>query len=166
MTERRSPGPRRARPARHPRAAGLPPSPPPRAGAALPFVGREQETAALAAALAAGLNVVVEGKYGMGRTALLRQVEAALGRAYRFAFADGDLTPAAICEQWLAALAGAKRRRPERYLAVRAALLRVPLADPRPHVLVLDNLCRLTPPKADLIRRLASCGRFRLAAIL
>lgn len=143
------------------------PAPAAARGAALPFAGREREIAALAAALAAGLNVIVEGSYGMGRTALLHEVAARLGAAYRFAFAGFALTPAGICEQCLGCLAGARRlpRRRRRYLAARAALLRAPLADPRPHVLVLDDLGRLTPAKAELIRRLSGCGRFRLAAV-
>jgi type II secretory pathway predicted ATPase ExeA len=144
-------------------------------GGAPSFVGREREIEAIAAALADGLHVVVAGRYGMGRTALLRRVAARLMPGSRCAFASFELTPAGICGQLLADLAGQAglggppRRRPERrrsHLAVRAALLRAPLADPRPHVLVLDDLGRLSPPKLDLVRRFSACGRFRLAAIV
>jgi AAA ATPase domain len=150
-------------------------------GGAPSFVGREREVEAIAAALAAGLHVVVAGRYGMGRTALLHRVAARLMPGCRCAFGSFELTPAGICDQLLAGLAGQagqadltrlggppRRRQGRRrsHLAVRAALLRAPLADPRPHVLVLDDLGRLSPPKLDLVRRFSACGRFRLAAIV
>jgi hypothetical protein len=131
------------------------------------FVGREGETAALAAALSQGANAIVEGRFGMGRTALLRRLQAIQGEAWQVAFADCDLPPASICAQWWSELGGGAAPPPPPGLAaLRAALLRAPLADRRPHVLVLDGISRLTPAKLDLVRRFAASGRFRLAAIV
>jgi hypothetical protein len=147
------------------------PAPPAAGSGVTPFVGREREIATVAAALAAGLNVVLEGRYGSGRTALLRRVEEALAASHRFAFADGSLTASGICNQWLAALGGlestaAAHRKPPRYLSARAALVRAPEKAGRRPVLVLDDLGRLTPAKVELIRRLTAGGGLRLVAVL
>jgi hypothetical protein len=129
------------------------------------FVGREAECAALAAALARGGHAIVEGRFGMGRTALLRRLQATRGAAWCMAFAEADDPPAAVCARWWCDLwGGAAPPRP--FAALRAALLNAPLRDPRPHVLVLDGISRLTPPKADLVRRLAAAGRHRMVAVV
>lgn len=173
------------------------------------FVGRERDLAALAEALARGAHALVEGRFGMGRTALLRHLQATRGAAWRIAFADADLAPAGLCTEWWRELHGgapgasagpAKDRRASRaavsgrpsftavsgrpsfaglsrrpsftglsrrpsFAALRAALLRLPAGDRRPHVLVLDGVSRLTPARMDLVRRLAGAG-FRLVAVV
>jgi MoxR-like ATPase len=139
----------------------------------LPFVGRERELDLLQAALGGDGHAILEGRYGMGRSALLHEAAARAGAAWRFAVADFALPPAAIGAQLWEQLLGAGRGRPRpgNHLAMRAAVLRAPLADSRPPqsqrwVLALDNIASLSPRKLDLVRRLADGGHFRLAAVV
>jgi MoxR-like ATPase len=129
------------------------------------FVGREGEILRLIRALEAGRNVIVSGPYGMGRTALAQQAGKRLEAGRRFVFCDFSQPPSDVCEALARELFGrpSRRRSGARFLAVRGEILRRKPADPREHVLVLDDILRITHPQADLLRFLAE--RFRLVAI-
>jgi hypothetical protein len=134
------------------------------------LVGREREEALLASALAAGRNVVLSGKYGSGRTALVRHVaETAVGR-FRFAFCDFSAPPRETWAVLAAELVPERRRKaPSRQSssrALRARVLGAPLAEGPPPVVVLDDVGRLTPARLDVVRRLAVTGCFRFVAIV
>jgi len=136
------------------------------------LVGREQEEARLAAALAAGKNVVVSGKYGSGRTALVRHLAETSAGRFRFAFCDFSAPPR---ETWAVLAAevapdrrrkASGRRRPASSRALRARVLGAPRADGPPTVVVLDDVGRLTPARLDALRRLTVTDRFRFVAII
>lgn len=133
-------------------------------------VGREREAARLAAALADGRNVVLSGKYGSGRTALVRHVaETSFGRL-RFAFCDLAAPPREAWAALAAALVPERRRasasRRGGFRTLRARVLGAPLSDGPPPVVVLDDVGRLTPARLDLVRRLSVTDRFRFVAIV
>ena len=133
------------------------------------FAGRGQETARILAALAAGRNVVITGKFGMGKTALAHHVAEQAGPGWRFLFASASQTPAEICRAAFLQLESGRRRpaRPgrgsSRYLTLRARLAAA-ARQPAAPVLVLDDVARITAPKAALVRHLAEAG-FRLIVI-
>ena len=133
------------------------------------FVGRSTEIACLCREIEAGRNVVIVGKYGIGRTSLVRQAAARLQAAHRFSFLDFASTPAAMCRSALEEIFEGKTRRrqppPESYRIARRFLTHETPRDRRTSVLVFDDIARLTHAKCDLLDYLASSGRFRFVAI-
>jgi hypothetical protein len=133
-----------------------------------PFVGRHREVAYLRAELASGRSVVLTGPFGIGRTSLVEQVATQMAADWRFVFSDLQRTPGAVWRELFAetlpkARAGLRSTRlSARALRVRVSALR--LEDPRRHVVVLDNIARLSAQRLELLRRLRE--RFQVLAIL
>ena len=133
----------------------------------VPFVGREREVAYLRAELAAGRSVVLTGPYGIGRTSLVRHVAAAMAREWTFVILDFDRPPGELWRELFAVLfPRAVRRQRSEARPVKRTRFRVlsrPAEDRRRHVVVLDNVARLTTPRLDLVRRLRE--RHQIVAI-
>lgn len=134
------------------------------------FVGREKEIRQIQRALEGGKNIILTGKYGMGRTCLLKKVAQVAGDRWRFVFADFSRTPGNVCADLAAELLpdgkGQGRGGNRGYKSDRFRITHLDLKESRPHVLVLDGIGKLSAPKVDLIRHLAAKGRFRLVAIV
>lgn len=121
------------------------------------FLGREREITRITKALSQGENIVVTGKYGVGKTALIKHVAEQNAGKWRFLFADFSQAPGKVCHDLLAELPHKKKKGCAKYLAYkqsRSLLLNLAAKDPRPFVLVLDNLGKLSPQKLTLIRYL------------
>ena len=134
------------------------------------FVGREREIARIAATLAAGTNVVLSGKFGIGRTSLVRQVAASSNGRWHFLFGDCSRPPAAVCRQLLSQLSR-RRRSGQRIeeLAFREArrrLLNTACDAASPLVFVLDNVARMTPGRWEFVRFLSGAFRLRVVVIV
>ena len=111
-------------------------------GCGVTFVGREVERRAVRKALEAGQGVVLRGRFGIGRTALVRQVAVDLGPGWRFVFVDSRETPASVCVQLADALLFPPRRRPPApgtYRANRSRLSKGRRVAGKP-VVVLDDI--------------------------
>jgi len=134
------------------------------------LVGRERETARLAAALAAGRNGVVSGKFGSGRTALVRHLAETSAGRLRFAFCDFAEPPrnawAALAAELVPERRPSRAKRRVGSKTLRARVLEAPLAGGPPVVVVLDDVGRLTPARLDVVRRLSVHDRFQLLAIV
>lgn len=134
------------------------------------FTGREKETAQVQRALERGNNVVVVGKYGIGRTSLVRHVAGINRDRWRFVFVDFSQTPAKICGHLLDELFPKRGYRRGgvyvRYRSGRFKISSLDLEDRRQHVIVLDNVARLSKPKLDFVGYLAWEKRFRFVAIV
>ena len=133
------------------------------------FVGRDAEIARAEAALAHGLNLLVVGKYGIGRTALVREL-ARRNRAWRFVFADFGQSGARISAAILAHQSGRSRHqvratRKARRLA-RAVAEFVPPPRVERLVIVVDDVAKVTRPKFELLRLLGESGRLAVVAIV
>lgn len=130
-------------------------------------MGRTKETAQLRRALERGHNVVVLGKYGIGRTSLIRHLADLTRDRWRFVFADFSQTPGQVCNELLAGLfPEQKQARYTRYKSGRFKILHRDLGDDRNHVIVLDNIAKLSPQRLNLIRYFVREERFRLIAIV
>jgi hypothetical protein len=135
----------------------------------MPFVGRETEIARVHAALRDGRNVVLLGKYGIGRTALLREI-ARRNAGWRFVFTNFGDGGGTIAAAVLAELLGRSRRALQseasaRQLA-RAIAAYIPPKRVARVVIVLDNVAKLTRPKLDLVRRLRESERLAFVAVV
>ena len=61
------------------------------------FVGRRKEITRIEKALFRGETIIVSGKYGIGRTALVRHIAAGNTQYWRFVFVDGSRSASDIC---------------------------------------------------------------------
>jgi hypothetical protein len=134
------------------------------------LVGREREEARLASALGAGRNAVVSGKYGSGRTALVRHLAGTCAGRFRFALCDFSAPPrdtwATLAAAFLPAKRGKTSIRQTGYRTLRARVLGASLGDGPPAVVVLDDVGRVTPARLDLVRRLSVTDRFLFVAVV
>jgi energy-coupling factor transporter ATP-binding protein EcfA2 len=135
----------------------------------MPFIGREKETEQIKEALKGGKNVIVSGKYGMGRTSLIKHVAEIMQEQRRFLFLDFSETPGKLCQHLVAKLWPERERsgRNEfsKYRSARFRIVSLQFNDSRRHVLVLDNVAKLSAQKIDFIRYLAWEKRFQFVAI-
>ena len=134
------------------------------------FVGREKEMEQIREALEEGKNVIVSGKYGMGRTSLIKHVAEMMQEEWRFLFLDFSETPGKLCQQLIARLWPEKkcsgRNEFSKYRSARFRIVSLDFSDSRRHVLVLDNIAKLSAQKIDFIRYLAWEKRFQFVAIV
>jgi hypothetical protein len=131
--------------------------------------GREREIASITAALAQDKNLILTGKYGIGKTSLVKQTAEMNGERGRFLFVDFSKTPAKVCQDLLAELrpkrSSVGRIRHAGYKADRSLIADLASKTKRRCVMVLDNIEKLTPQKLGLIRYLARDKPFLFIAI-
>lgn len=119
-------------------------------------------------ALERGNNVVLMGKYGIGRTSLIKHVAALMKDRWRFVFVDFSQTPGKVTTQLLGELVPEKRRGKDHYIRYKSGrflIVSKELKDKRKHVLVFDNIAKLTAQKLQLIRYLIQESTFQYIAI-
>jgi AAA+ ATPase superfamily predicted ATPase len=68
------------------------------------FVNREKEISQIEEAMEEGENVIVAGRYGIGRTSFVRHVAQIMRDQWRFVFVDFSKTPGSVCNYLLAEL--------------------------------------------------------------
>jgi len=134
------------------------------------FVGREKESRQIIKALERGENVILTGKYGIGKTSLIRQVAGITKDRWRFIFVDFSRTPGRVCQQLMAELPFTEEVHriagDNGYKSRRFRIVNLALKDRGQPVLVLDDIAKLSSPKLDLIRHLTRADRFRCIAIV
>lgn len=132
------------------------------------FVGREKETKIIIKALERGNNIVLMGKYGIGRSSLAKHIEALTKDRWRFVFVDFSQTPGKVTAQLLAELLPEKRKNKDHYIRYKSGrflIVSQELKDKRKHILVFDNIAKLTAQKIQLIRYLILESKFQYIAI-
>lgn len=132
------------------------------------FVGRQQELVRICKDLERGDNVIVCGKYGIGRTSLLKHLAEINQNRWRFIFVDFSQPGSVVCRdlfgQLFPKLSDKRRGEYLPYKATRFQIAHLELDDNRQHVLVLDNIAQLSAQKLNLVQYLAWEKRFRLVA--
>ena len=120
------------------------------------FIGRKREIAAVIKSLKQNRNVVVTGRYGVGRSCLVKHISRLCSKSWQFLFADFSKTAARSCNDMVSQLAsGQSRSQRHRYMRLRRAkdIIRgrnVPAEFPR--VVVLDNIGKISNKKLAFIR--------------
>lgn len=134
------------------------------------FVGRSRETRLVIDALRRGRNVIIAGRYGMGRTTLMRHIAHIAKDTFNIVFVDFTKTPAYMCRQLIDALfSHAEKDRSiyaNRYKFIRSQILSDILKNRRPHVLVLDEVEKLTMHKKIFLQHLVRSERFIFVAVV
>ena len=133
---------------------------------AIYFVGREKETKQIIKALKRGDNVILKGKYGIGRTSLSRHIAEIDRDRWNFIYLDFSLTPAKVCGHLANSLLSKNNGKTMRYRQNRFRITNFDFVGQKHPVLVLDDIGKLTPSKLDLIRCLAMAKRFRFVAVV
>jgi hypothetical protein len=133
------------------------------------FIGRETEVARIEAAMRDGRNVILQGKYGIGRTALVREI-ARRNSDWRCVFADFGVAGGMVCASILAQLLGRSRHAVAETRAAlqlaRAVAAYVPPKRIVRVVIVLDNVAKVTRPKVELLKMLRGSEQLLVVAIL
>lgn len=133
------------------------------------FVGRNREIKRIIQALKTEKNVILQGKFGIGRTALIKEISLLLSDGKIFSFADFSQTPGTICDkltkQLDLPLRLKKNDKKMRYKSLRHRLATCLCASDK-HIIVLDNIAKLTPQKIILLRHLILGNRFQFIAIV
>ncbi len=133
------------------------------------FVNRHEEILRIQKELKEGHNVIISGKYGIGRTALINRVAEMSRDRWRFIHGDFSQARRVVCENIFIQLFPKLERLLETqhlsYKSIRHRLTHLVPVEKKPLVLVLDNIARLTPQKMELIRDLILAERFRLVVI-
>jgi hypothetical protein len=132
------------------------------------FVGREKEVRQILNALARGNNVILSGKYGIGRTSLLRRVADIARDRWAFVFLDFSQTPGRVCSQLMTRLLPQEKESGKAmgYRHNRFRIANLDFDGQRTPILVLDDIGKLSAPKVELIRHLAMAKRFRFLAVV
>ncbi len=121
------------------------------------FYGRKREMAAINSGLIKERNIILTGKFGIGKTTLVKEFSRINRERWLFLFSDFSETPSKICQDLLKAL---KPKIPSRelkqvsYKKCRSMILDMAHKSEQRCVIVLDNIKKLTPQKLDLIRHL------------
>jgi energy-coupling factor transporter ATP-binding protein EcfA2 len=130
------------------------------------FVGRKKEIHTILKSLENGENIILTGRYGIGRTSLIRQISQLAQEKWHFVFTDFSQTAKVICAASLSELcSGRLDLQKLNFRSVRGRLARFDSADARQTILVMDNIAKLTPQKYNLIRYLKMQNRFQFIAI-
>ena len=134
---------------------------------ALPFVGRPKEILAIQKAVYRGETVFISGKYGIGRTALVRHIAEQNKECWRFVVVDCSRSAAEICRALFLELFPAAKQavRDHSYKWIRHFIARF---EGRTYdtVIVFDNVARLSPQKLDLLRYWKFHSGFQFIAIV
>lgn len=130
------------------------------------FIGRVRETKKIISSLEKKNNVILTGKYGIGRTSLVRNVVAILEAQWKFVFVDFSKTPGEMTQKIAADLIFSNRRKEDiSYKKTRSLLNYASFTDMRTPVIVLDNIASITNQKISFLEYLAFGKRFSFIAI-
>jgi predicted ATPase len=134
------------------------------------FVGREKETKLIIKELMRGHNIVIEGKFGIGRTSLVKHVSSLLVNKWRFIFVDFSQTPGKMSEKLMKELHIPKMNRQTGkrfgYKSMRYRIANMLLPKGKKTVIVFDNIAKITPQKTIFLRHLILEQHFQFIAIV
>ena len=134
------------------------------------FVGRKREIAAVMRSLAQGRNVVVTGRFGIGRSRMVKQMATLHADTWQFLFADFSRPASQSCNdlihQILPHRGGSRRNRYTRMSDAKDILAGKTSPAHLPRVVVLDNIGKISRPKLAFIRDLRFDGELLFIAIV
>lgn len=130
------------------------------------FVGRKKEINQINKALELGNNIIIHGKFGMGRTSLARQIAKMNQERWQFWITDFSQTPEKLCRHLFGELfPDDKNRYPLKYKSLRQRIVTASSKANQKVILVLDNVATITSVRIELLRYFAMNGDFSFIAI-
>lgn len=134
------------------------------------FTGREKEKKKIIKELEQGKNVILAGKFGIGRTSLARKIAKQSGGRRQFVFVDFSQTPGKMSEHLMREFhicskftrTGNKMG----YKSMRYCIAAIGSSTKNKPVIVFDNVAKLTWPKIAFLRYLLEEESFQFIAIV
>jgi len=133
------------------------------------FVGRKSEKKKIIESLKDGKNIILGGKYGIGRTTLIREIAEILAGEQPFIFVDFSRTPGKMSEILFRELGLVNYQAPHiktKYKPMRYRIGNATWPGKHKPVIVLDNIAKITVPKAIFLDYLVSKQHFQFMAIV
>jgi hypothetical protein len=134
------------------------------------FVGRKNEANHIIRELKQGNNVILGGKYGIGRTSLIKYLAAILLNDWCFVFIDFSQAPVKMSEKLMKELGlfvrFKKTGKKMGYKSMRYRIANVESLKRKKTVIVFDNVAKLTPQKIIFLRYLILERRFQFIVIV
>lgn len=134
------------------------------------FVGRKVETDHIIRELHKGKNIIVGGKFGIGRTSLIKKISSMMEDERKFIFVDFSQTPGKMSEKLMKELGLSSRfkksGRKMGYKSMRYRIATVRSSLKNKPVIVFDNIAKLTPQKIIFLRNLIEENHFQFIAIV
>jgi MoxR-like ATPase len=117
------------------------------------FVGRQNEKKQIIRSLNDGKNIILNGKFGIGRTRLIKEI-ARLVDERKFIFVDFSQTPGTMSETLMKALGIPRRIKNQenkmRYKSMRYRIANANTAKQHKPVIVLDNTAKNNGSKENI----------------
>lgn len=134
------------------------------------FVGRKKEQKKIIELLNDGMNIILTGKYGIGRTSLMKEIAKAFAEDRKFIFVDFSQTPGKMSETLMKALDIPRRIKNQgnkmRYKSMRYRIANANTAKQHKPVIVLDNIAQITVQKKIFLRHLILEQHFQFIAVV
>lgn len=134
------------------------------------FAGREKEKTKIIKELQRGRNIILTGKYGIGRTCLIHHVASLLPSPWRFIFVSFNQTPGQTSKTLMKELGMrrtfSKTGIPMGYKSRRYRIAGMAVRKGLKIVIVLDDIARLTTAKKVFLRHLILEQHFQFIAIV
>lgn len=134
------------------------------------FVGRENEKKRIMKELQRGKNIVLSGKFGIGRTSLVKKIAEQLGEQRQFVFVDFGQTAGKMSKKLIEELHISSRLKKTGkkmgYRSMRYRIATVGSLTKNKPVIVFDNVAKLTPQKIIFLRHLIEEDHFQFIAIV
>lgn len=133
------------------------------------FVGRESEKKKIIKSLKDGKNIILGGKFGIGRTSLMKRISEIFADKRKFIFIDFSKTPGKMSEKLIRELELSARfkKTGEKmgYKAMRYCVAASASFADKP-IIVFDNIAKLTGQKIIFLRYLIQEDHFQFIAIV
>lgn len=132
------------------------------------FVGRKHEKEKITKYLLRGKNVIITGKFGIGRTSLVQEIAKEMNSRRRFLFVDFSQTPGKMSDTLMKELGISRRfRKSGMKMGYKSMRYRIATSSSRGNkpIIVFDNIARLTRPKNVFLRRLIEEDHFQFIAV-
>ena len=134
------------------------------------FAGRQSEKGKIIESLNHGRNIILCGKYGIGRTSLMKEIAKALSEDRKFIFVDFNQTPGKMSETLMKALGMPRRIKNQgnkmRYKSMRFRIANAMTSNQCRPVIVFDNIAKITVQKKIFLRHLILEQHFQFIAIV
>jgi replication-associated recombination protein RarA len=134
------------------------------------FVGREIETKNIIKELCRGKNIIVGGKYGIGRTSMIKEIASLLQNKWHFIFVDFSQTPgkmsAKLMKEFHISKINKQTGKQWGYKSMRYRIANAKVSKRKNTVIVFDNVAKLTPQKIIFLRNLIEENHFQFIAIV
>lgn len=133
------------------------------------YIGREREAKKIIKLLNDGYNVILRGKYGIGRSSLVRHVARIHGNDRGFIFVDFSETPGRMCERILksfrARQPSVRREKIRKYRSNSKKISTMDRIDGKKHILVLDNIGKITRQRLNMLTSINAEKHYQFIAI-